>query len=469
MVMLRDSLDACDGVAGFMMKSSTAGEEDSRFAIRPECQGDVPKTHFKPRARKTLSARRWKAAFSQDGHVDIAGVLRRIQRGVNFVDYWVFIHQSKGLCGNSCWVASIPTAHSMNGTSSGKGGGKFSFYRLCSTLKTIDETIKTNLLIDLPREQYEAWKAECQNMVPSMGNGKFITAPIIMDDDQMIKDLTTNADSGDDDGATSSIDSVLAEKVTQWKLGLHQIGLDVIRTDRALVFYESEANQAKLWNVLAVYAWVDHSIGYVQGMNDICSPMVILMENEADAFWCFERAMRRLRENFRSSATSLGVQSQLSTLAGIIRAIDPKLHEHLEELDGGQYLFALRMLMVLFRRELSVVDALYLWEVMWAMEYNPNISSLYEVSRSRSDVAPNENAVSRMDTKQLKQYGKYERKLIKTGHGDQKSTLVVFLVASVIEAKKKRLLKEAKGPEDVVKVHSTSLVFLFFTFAIRCV
>lgn len=49
MVMLRDSLDACDGVAGFMMKSSTAGEEDSRFAIRPECQGDVPKTHFKPR------------------------------------------------------------------------------------------------------------------------------------------------------------------------------------------------------------------------------------------------------------------------------------------------------------------------------------------------------------------------------------------------------------------------------------
>lgn len=46
-----------------------------------------------------------------------------------------------------------------------------------------------------------------------------------MDDDQMIKDLTTNADSGDDDGATSSIDSVLAEKVTQWKLGLHQIGL----------------------------------------------------------------------------------------------------------------------------------------------------------------------------------------------------------------------------------------------------
>ncbi|KAI8523076.1 hypothetical protein RHMOL_Rhmol13G0046400 [Rhododendron molle] len=415
--MLRDSLDACDGVAGFMMENSTAGEEDSRFAIRPEYQGDVPKTNFKPRARKTLSARRWKAAFSQDGHLDIAGVLRRIQRGG--------VHPSiKGVVWEFLLGCFDPNS-------------------------TFDER---NELRQRRREQYERWKAECQNMVPILGNGKFITAPIMMDDDQMIKDLTTNADSGDDNGATSSIDSVLAEKVTQWKLSLHQIGLDVIRTDRALVFYESEANQATLWNVLAVYAWVDNSIGYVQGMNDICSPMVILMENEADAFWCFERAMRRLRENFRSSATSLGVQSQLSTLAGIIRAIDPKLHEHLEELDGGQYLFALRMLMVLFRRELSFVDALYLWEVMWAMEYNPNISSLYEVSRSRSDVVPNKNAVSRMDTKQLKQYGKYERKLIKTGHGDQKSALVVFLVASVIEAKNKRLLKEAKGPDDVVKI-----------------
>ncbi|KAI8016028.1 TBC1 domain family member 15 [Camellia lanceoleosa] len=73
-----------------------------------------------------------------------------------------------------------------------------------------------------------------------------------------------------------------------------EVGLDVIRTNRALVFYESEANQTKLWNILAIYAWVDNSIGYVQGTNDICSPMVTLMENKADTFWCFERAMRRL-------------------------------------------------------------------------------------------------------------------------------------------------------------------------------
>lgn len=33
------------------------------------------------------------------------------------------------------------------------------------------------------------------------------------------------------------------------------------------------------------------------GMSDICSPMVVLLENEADAYWCFERTMRRLVSN----------------------------------------------------------------------------------------------------------------------------------------------------------------------------
>jgi hypothetical protein len=37
-----------------------------------------------PQSGKTLSARRWQAAFDGDGRLDIAKVLRRIQRGVTF-------------------------------------------------------------------------------------------------------------------------------------------------------------------------------------------------------------------------------------------------------------------------------------------------------------------------------------------------------------------------------------------------
>ena len=42
-------------------------------------------------------------------------------------------------------------------------------------------------------------------------------------------------------------------------------GLDVLRTDRTLEFYEKPSNLAKLWDILAVYSWLDPEVGYCQG------------------------------------------------------------------------------------------------------------------------------------------------------------------------------------------------------------
>ncbi|OIT08382.1 PREDICTED: GTPase-activating protein GYP7-like isoform X1 [Nicotiana attenuata] len=418
---------------GGAMKNSSSEELDSYYPVRPECIADVPKTRFKARVGKTLSERRWNAAFSKEGYLDIAGVLRRIQRGG--------IHPSIK-------------------------GAVWEFLLGCFDPESTFQ--ERNQLREQRREQYAAWKSECQKIVPVIGSGKIITSaivsddgqpivaddgqPIVSDDGQLIKSATNTSKSQDNNDATPVDNGDFDKKMIQWKLSLHQIGLDVVRTDRTLVFYENEANQAKLWDILAVYAWMDKDIGYVQGMSDICSPMVILLENEADSYWCFERAMRRLRENFKCTTSSMGVQSQLSTLAQIVKTVDPKLHQHLEELDGGEYLFAFRMLMVLFRREFSFVDSLYLWEVMWAMEYNPNIYSSYDDKRQPNlsellyDDKPN-------DKHKLKEYGKFERNNLKTGAAEQNnSALAVFLVASVLETKHRRLMKEAKGLDDVVQI-----------------
>lgn len=105
------------------------------------------------------------------------------------------------------------------------------------------------------------------------------------------------------------------------------------------------------------------------------------------------------------------------------------------------------------------------------MEYNPNIFSSYEESRPAIDTSV---APAMVNEKLLKQYGKFERKNVQTGYVDQQSTLAVFLVASILEAKNKKLLKEAKGLDDVVKVtlslslkdqmkmHLISHIFSFF-------
>ncbi|KAJ0944196.1 putative Rab-GTPase-TBC domain-containing protein [Helianthus annuus] len=157
--------------------------------------------------------------------------------------------------------------------------------------------------------------------------------------------------------------------------------------------------------------------------------------------------MRRLRGNFKCIGSTVGVESQLCNLANVIQVVDPKLHKHLDHIGGGDYLFAFRMLMVLFRREVSFGDSLYLWEMMWALEYDPDLYTLYEESDSeRPEDAKGKRKSSR-------QCGKYEREYLRSGAKNGETLPIsVFLVASVLKEKSVKLLTEAKGLDDVVKI-----------------
>ncbi|KDO50227.1 hypothetical protein CISIN_1g013868mg [Citrus sinensis] len=407
------------------MWGAPAEPADSYYEVRPECT-DVPKTRFKIKPGKTLSARKWQAAFTPEGQLDIGKTLSRIHRGG--------IHPSIR-------------------------GEVWEFLLGCYEPKsTFDEREEIR---QRRRLQYSAWKEECHQIFPVVGSGKFITAPVVTEDGQPIQDplVLQETNSGISASSSKMVKELLShgpldKKVIQWMLTLHQIGLDVIRTDRTLVFYEKQENLSKLWDILAVYAWVDRDVGYCQGMSDLCSPMIILLENEADAFWCFERLMRRLRGNFRCTESSVGVETQLSNLASITQVIDPKLHQHLETLGGGDYLFAFRMLMVLFRREFSFCDSLYLWEMMWALEYDPHLFYLYEEAES---AASTKSEGSKAKAKSIRQCGKYERENMKNGAKTSEAPLPisVFLVASVLKDKSSKLLQEARGLDDVVKAKQT--------------
>ncbi|CAI9088482.1 OLC1v1022818C1 [Oldenlandia corymbosa var. corymbosa] len=391
---------------------------DDFYQVRPECT-DVPKSKFRIKAGKTLSVRKWQAAFSPEGYLDISKTLSRIHRGG--------IHPSIR-------------------------GEVWEFLLGCYDPKsTFDERDEIR---NRRRAKYAIMKEECRQMFPLIGSGKFITAPVITEDGEPIHDplvlQEANLDMASINQGNDCAHDPRDKKVIQWKLTLHQIGLDVHRTDRTLVFYEKKENLSKLWDILAVYAWSDIDVGYCQGMSDLCSPMIILLEDEADAFWCFERLMRRLRGNFRCTESSVGVETQLSNLASITQVIDPKLHRHLETLGGGDYLFAFRMLMVLFRREFSFCDSLYLWEMMWALEYDPDLFSMYE----EPEAAAEKSEGSKGKPKSIRQYGKYERDNMRNGGKSSEAPLPisVFLVASVLKDKSPKLLTEARGLDDVVKI-----------------
>ncbi|GJR67536.1 GTPase-activating protein GYP7-like protein isoform X1 [Tanacetum coccineum] len=121
---------------------------------------------------------------------------------------------------------------------------------------------------------------------------------------------------------------------------------------------------SRLVSILEAYALHDSEIGYCQGMSDLLSPIISVMEDDSEAFWCFVGFMKKARHNFRLD--EVGIRRQLNIVSKIIKGKDSQFYKHLVELQAEDCFFVYRMVVVLFRRELSFEQTLCLWEVMWA-------------------------------------------------------------------------------------------------------
>uniref|UniRef100_A0A3B3Z830 TBC1 domain family member 15 n=1 Tax=Periophthalmus magnuspinnatus TaxID=409849 RepID=A0A3B3Z830_9GOBI len=140
---------------------------------------------------------------------------------------------------------------------------------------------------------------------------------------------------------------------------------DVNRTDRTNRFYEGIDNPGLvlLNDILMTYCMYDFDLGYVQGMSDLLSPILYVMENEVDAFWCFAFYMDQMHQNFEEQMQ--GMKTQLVQLGSLLRLLDLAFWNYLESQDSGFLYFCFRWLLIRFKRELSFQDVLRLWEVMW--------------------------------------------------------------------------------------------------------
>ncbi|XP_073031066.1 rab GTPase-activating protein 22-like isoform X1 [Primulina eburnea] len=138
------------------------------------------------------------------------------------------------------------------------------------------------------------------------------------------------------------------------------VGLkDYDHLDPARIFHAS-----RLVAILEAYALYDPEIGYCQGMSDILSPIISVITDDHIAFWCFVGFMKKARHNFRLD--EVGIRRQLTIVSKIIKYKDSHLYRHLEKLQAEDCFFVYRMVVVLFRRELTFEQTMCLWEVMWA-------------------------------------------------------------------------------------------------------
>ncbi|KAJ7965285.1 GTPase-activating protein gyp7 [Quillaja saponaria] len=121
---------------------------------------------------------------------------------------------------------------------------------------------------------------------------------------------------------------------------------------------------SRLVAILEAYALYDPEIGYCQGMSDLLSPILTVISEDHEAFWCFVGFMRKARHNFRLD--EVGIRRQLDIISKIIKGKDSHFFRHLEKLQAEDCFFVYRMVVVLFRRELTFEQTICLWEVIWA-------------------------------------------------------------------------------------------------------
>lgn len=170
---------------------------------------------------------------------------------------------------------------------------------------------------------------------------------------------------------------------------MHQISIDVPRTAPGVRFLrDNERIQEMLRRVLYIRALRTPASGYVQGINDLVTPFIIVFLSEffaepierwdiktlseeqltiaeADAYWCLSRLLDGIQDHYTPAQP--GIQEKVLLLEDIVRRIDEPLAAHLEQ-QGVEYLqFAFRWVNCLLLRELPFpVCVLRVWDTYLA-------------------------------------------------------------------------------------------------------
>eukprot|EP00033_Pygsuia_biforma_P002524 GCRY01002795.1.p1 GENE.GCRY01002795.1~~GCRY01002795.1.p1 ORF type:complete len:478 (+),score=106.33 GCRY01002795.1:265-1698(+) len=170
---------------------------------------------------------------------------------------------------------------------------------------------------------------------------------------------------------------------------LVQIRKDLPRTNPEYPVFQHPEIQNSLERVLFIWSVRHPASGYVQGMNDLATPLFLaflsehtavsedgrevdllaltaaqLQQVEADSYWCLTRLLAGIQDNYTSALP--GIQRNVSLLEELTRKIDCDLHTHILSHDIQFLHFAFRWMNCLLLREFPMRLVFRMWDAYWA-------------------------------------------------------------------------------------------------------
>lgn len=174
-------------------------------------------------------------------------------------------------------------------------------------------------------------------------------------------------------------------RMAQEQETLRQVLVDVPRTAPEVGLFRSERIRRILSRLLYVWAMRHPASSYVQGINDLATPLLVVFladyyqgedvldghvmnhlsderldELEADVYWCLTNLLSGIQDHYTSDQP--GVQRMVMRLEELVKRIDADLCQHLEEM-GVQFLqFSFRWMNCLLLREFELKGVVRLWD-----------------------------------------------------------------------------------------------------------
>ena len=178
------------------------------------------------------------------------------------------------------------------------------------------------------------------------------------------------------------------ERTAQEGETLRQILVDLPRTCPDTPFFHQQTVQKSMERVLYIWSIRHPASGYVQGMNDLLTPLFlvsmlpfvddvlrcdvasvdpqIMMDVEADAYWCLTKLLDNIQDHYTFSQP--GLQRMVLRLEDLVHRIDEELHNHFREECLEYMQFSFRWMNCLLLRELPLRAILRIWDTYLSEE-----------------------------------------------------------------------------------------------------